>query len=318
MTSKSAVYQPTLFWFSFFSLIWVLCLLSAGGITTSLHAGMAFLDWPLSNESLNPDGWLTHEDQLAEHSHRLLGMKVGFLGLILYGLLLWKEQRRWVKHLGLALVLLILLQGCLGGARVLWDPLNGVQLPWISRLFAIIHACTAQFLLCLWVSLMIAQSRFFIEKPNSPSPRSTLKIGQIVCCIIFVQLILGAWMRHIDAGLAIPSFPQTPAGTWLPLDWNLPVAIHFAHRVWAIITAGSIITFVWMSLRSRIFAVLQTSWAIALLALLGLQICLGAWTIWTLKNPYAATLHMFVGAVILSITWGLTFSQQSPEQKACF
>ena len=46
-------------------------LLFAGGYTTSIKAGMAFLDWPLSNGSINPEGWLTESDKFAEHSHRL-------------------------------------------------------------------------------------------------------------------------------------------------------------------------------------------------------------------------------------------------------
>ncbi|MCH2613804.1 MAG: hypothetical protein MKZ70_03805, partial [Opitutales bacterium] len=74
-------YKPILFWFSFGTLVWSAFLLYAGGFTTSIRAGMAFLDWPLSNGSINPEGWLENEDMMAEHSHRLLGAVMGLLSI---------------------------------------------------------------------------------------------------------------------------------------------------------------------------------------------------------------------------------------------
>jgi cytochrome c oxidase assembly protein subunit 15 len=46
--------------------------------------------------------------------------------------------------------------------------------------------------------------------------------------------------------------------------------------------------------------------AIALIALLGVQIYLGAMVIWTVRNPHAATFHMLNGAFLLSICWMMT------------
>ena len=69
-------YKPLFFLFCLFALGWITVLLYAGGMTTSIKAGMAFLDWPLSNGSVNPAGWLTESDKMAENSHRLLGMKI--------------------------------------------------------------------------------------------------------------------------------------------------------------------------------------------------------------------------------------------------
>ena len=83
-------YKPFLLLFCVFALCWITVLLYAGGMTTSIKAGMAFLDWPLSNGSVNPEGWLTESDKMAEHSHRLLGMKIGLLSI---GLLIWTYVR---------------------------------------------------------------------------------------------------------------------------------------------------------------------------------------------------------------------------------
>ena len=98
LTSKrTADYQPWLYASCIFALCWITALLFAGGFTTTIDAGMAFLDWPLSNGSLNPDDWIVESDMLAEHSHRLLGMIVGFLSL---GILLFtwlREERSWMR-----------------------------------------------------------------------------------------------------------------------------------------------------------------------------------------------------------------------------
>src|SRR5256885_1841273 len=60
---------------------------------------------------------------------------------------------------------------------------------------------------------------------------------------VFVQLVLGAIMRHIDRGqgsLAIPDFPLALGRIIPPLD-SPRVAIHFAHRVWAIVVVVLIV-----------------------------------------------------------------------------
>ena len=70
-----------LFGLCLFALLWSILVLQAGGFTTSIHAGMAFLDWPLSNGSVNPPGWLTEIDKFAEHSHRLAATVLGLLAI---------------------------------------------------------------------------------------------------------------------------------------------------------------------------------------------------------------------------------------------
>ena len=97
-------YDAKLFFFSIFALIWATGLLYAGAYTTSIQAGMAFLDWPLSNSSINPEGWLTTEDMRAEHSHRLLGASLGCISIVL---VIWTqlyERRKRVRRLALLLL----------------------------------------------------------------------------------------------------------------------------------------------------------------------------------------------------------------------
>ena len=114
---RTADYKLGLFIYCLLSLVAITLLLFAGGFTTSIKAGMAFLDWPLSNGSINPEGWLTESDKFAEHSHRLLGMQIGLISM---GLVLWtflRESRAWVRKMAWALLALVVFQGLLGGAR---------------------------------------------------------------------------------------------------------------------------------------------------------------------------------------------------------
>ncbi len=272
---------------------------------------MAFLDWPLSNGSLNPEGWMQDQDQLAEHSHRLLGMKLGLLSI---GLVIWtqlRESRVGVRRLAWALLAMIIFQGLLGGLRVLLDIQNiEAQHNLIAQTFAVLHACGAQIVICLLVSLSIVCSKPWINRSaglSRPVPHTIQHWGIIACVGIFLQILAGAVMRHAGAGLAIPTFPFVPEGGLIPTFWNFGIGVHFIHRVGAILVTGILLVFL-----SKLWSYAQTRQAFGWLAItvtltLTLQIYLGALTIWTMKNPHAATYHMLVGAFLMAQTYALTF-----------
>ncbi len=304
-------YKPLLFWFSFASLIWIIFLLYAGGFTTSIRAGMAFLDWPLSNGSINPEGWLENEDMMAEHSHRLLGFVMGLLsiGLCLAAYLL--KASPGAKRLSIAIVALVIVQGLLGGLRVKLDQLNlDISHNLYAQSFAVAHATMAQIFLCLLVSFAVINSRSWIERSagfQAPPKGLLANLGLIACLTIVLQLIIGAVMRHSYAGLAIPTFPLTPYGTLIPPAFNFAVAIHFAHRVGGVVVTIAVIAFcvnIWRSRETRkALGFSATTLAVLLIA----QIYLGALTIWTVRNPHSATFHMLNGAFILAVCWMMTF-----------
>ena len=305
------VYRPLFAWFCVFALGWTILLLFAGGFTTSIQAGMAFLDWPLSNGSINPEGWLTEADKRAEHSHRLLAAS---LGLLTIGLAIWHaryESRRWVRRLAFLLALAVPVQGLLGGLRVLFDWLNtGASHNAVAITFAIAHGVVAQLILCALVAIALAHSRAWIERTGgmqrAPSPRLA-RLGLLACAAVVLQLLLGAVMRHNQAALAIPTFPLTPEGGLVPEAWNFRVAIHFAHRAWAIVASTLLIIFAVHLWRARHTGRVLGVGAVALVSLLGIQIWLGALVVWTLRNPHAATMHMLTGAFLLATCWALTF-----------
>ena len=312
LTSKrTAEYQPWLFAFCVFALCWITPLLFAGGFTTSIRAGMAFLDWPLSNGSLNPQDWTIQSDMLAEHSHRLLGMIIGFLSLGLLLLIWLREERAWMRQLARVLVLVVVLQGVLGGARVRFDALNTMaEHNLVAQSFAVIHACGAMIVLGILIALTLGSSRAWIERQSGfvrPVPASLKRWGIASTIAIFLQILIGAIMRQAEAGLAIAQFPMARPGSLLPGYWNFDVSIHFAHRVGAVIVTLFLLIYLsklWANPNTRkalIFGILTV------IGLLFVQVYLGALTIWTVRNPYVATIHHLVGAFLLASTWGLTF-----------
>src|SRR5262249_14489389 len=139
---------------------WVFVLVTLGAFTTSIGAGMAFPDWPLSNGSINPTGWLRDISMFAEHSHRLSGM---MMGLITIGLSVWlwqREERAWVRRLALWALGIVILQGLIGGQRVTLDKIEvaGFHMT-LGQMLRIPHGILAQVYVCLLIAIAVACSK---------------------------------------------------------------------------------------------------------------------------------------------------------------
>src|SRR5205823_12891502 len=140
---------------------------------------------------------------LYEHTHRLMGTVVGALSIVLAVWAWLSESRRWVRWLAAGVLGMVIFQGVLGGLRVVLVKLD----------LAIVHACVAQAFFCLATLTAIVTSRWWITAPDfSRSEDAAAGRRLIAACvfaviIIYLQLIVGATMRHYQAGLAVPDFP---------------------------------------------------------------------------------------------------------------
>src|SRR5579871_163991 len=97
--ARTPAYKPRIAWLAVASIAWAFAPIGLGAFTTSIGAGMAFPDWPLSNGSLNPTGWLQNISMFAEHSHRLTA---GVISLLAIALAIWmwrRESRAWLREL---------------------------------------------------------------------------------------------------------------------------------------------------------------------------------------------------------------------------
>ena len=307
---STTTYKPGLAVFAAIGSVWVYVLVTLGAFTTSINAGMVFPDWPLSNGSINPDGWLRDISMFAEHSHRLTGMIMGFITM---GLAIWlwrSEERPWLRQLGLWAVGIVVLQGLIGGKRVI---LNEVDVPWfhmsLGEMLRIPHGILAQVYVCVLIAIAVACTRRWIERTTSVGP-AVRRVGIICCGLLFVQLAIAATMRHNSAGLAIASFPYStpaPQNDWLPAVWDFRIGIHFAHRAMAVVLTMALSYFAWGIRRDRGTTPEMRAGAAAMLGLLVLQILLGAQIIWTLRRPEMTTGHVVVGALTLAVTFWLTW-----------
>src|SRR6266576_3337419 len=185
-------------------------LIFMGGLVTSHGAGMSVPDWPNSygyNMFLFPPKFWVG-GILYEHTHRLMGTVVGLLSIVL-AICAWKwEKRQWVRNLALAVLAAVILQGVLGGLRVVLVKLH----------LAIIHACFAQAFFCLTALMAMVTSRWWIESApmDAGKWRSLLVIlGLIATGAIYTQLILGALMRQLDTA---PTSSTGPHQSW-PSCW---------------------------------------------------------------------------------------------------
>jgi cytochrome c oxidase assembly protein subunit 15 len=121
---------------------------------------------------------------------------------------------------------------------------------------------------------------------------------------VFLQLIVGATMRHMGAGLAIPTFPAaSPEGALLPILHVPTVEINFTHtRVGALFVTVLIIALALSTFRTARGDRRLVLPACTLLALVALQLTLGVLVVFHSKPPTLTTFHVLNGALMLATT----------------
>jgi cytochrome c oxidase assembly protein subunit 15 len=118
---------------------------------------------------------------------------------------------------------------------------------------------------------------------------------------VYCQLLLGAVVRHTGSGLAIPDFPLA-YGRLVPEVTSFAVAVHFAHRVGAVIVSALVLATATRVLRVHRDDMHCVRPTLLLLVLVAIQISLGAWIIWSRKAVLPTTAHVAVGAAILAVS----------------
>lgn len=302
-------HKPRLAILAGFGAAWVFVLLTLGAFTTTIGAGMAFQDWPLSNGSVNPAGWLTDLAMFAEHSHRLSGTTMGLIALALAVCLHRTESRRWLRQLGWSGLVIVIIQGLIGGKRVLLD---ATQVPGfdmtLGQMLRVPHGVLAQIYVCALIAIALGCSKSWIEHPLPVSAR-VRKTAILCVALLIVQLTIAAFMRHNNAGLAIPTFPlSTASGDVLPPTWDYRVSLQFAHRVMALVLALAIPLLVVFVRRDPGATSALRAASSALLTFLAIQIFLGAAVVWSLRRHDLTTAHVIVGALTLATTFWLAWS----------
>jgi cytochrome c oxidase assembly protein subunit 15 len=267
--------------FAVITVLATLALIFAGGLVTSTESGLSVPDWPLSYGQLMPPmvGGVRYE-----HGHRMVASAVGILTIVLAVWLSRREPRRWVRRLGWLALGAVVAQGVLGGLTVLLLLPTGVS---------VAHACLAQTFFCLIVTIAVVTSPRWERGRDT---ESVTRLAAFTASAVFLQLLLGAVMRHTKAGLAIPDFPLSLGRVIPPLD-SFPVAIAFAHRAWGILVAVLVLVTAAAAFRTRRAGLTRAALALALIVVA--QVALGAVTVLSHKNVAVTTAHVATGALLL-------------------
>jgi heme a synthase len=279
----------------------------------------AFMGWAgLAVLGLGLGTWLLASRRWAD------GLVLGVTGLVLYrASFVWPRcapSPKWLRRLGLAAFIAVVLQGVLGGLRVVL----------LKDAIGIVHAALAQSFFVLVCAIALFTSPWWRTRTASLQNRTPARdagLGAlrwwfvVATALILGQLVLGAAMRHQHAGLAIPDFPLAYGKLWPATDaasverYNqqrlevlavnaitaFQIALQMAHRMVAVLIFGAVAVCAWSARRRLGAKSLLSRLTLVWLALILTQVLLGAATIWSGKAADVATFHVLGGALSLAV-----------------
>ena len=299
--------------FSKLTVLSTLFLIFVGALVKSHEVGLSVPDWPTTYGKQMFAFPLS--DMVGgifyEHGHRIVATIVGFFTMIQAIWLGFSYEPKWLKKLGYFVLATVILQGLFGGITVLL---------FLPPPVSILHGILAQTFFIMTIVLAYGLSIERTKRVEKKWPKGLQKGAIIIGGSIYIQLILGALMRHTGSGMAIPDFP-TMGGVWIPtfsdnminninailFDLNLDmvsrnqVMIHFIHRFGAVLVTGAIgyYVFRYHSFLKRHQLPNMTLWLMVIIVII--QITLGVATVLSERSPYIASFHVVTGAVLLGL-----------------
>ncbi len=276
-----------------------------GATITTTGSGLSVPDWPLSFGTVNPTmvGGVFYE-----HGHRLVASGVGFLVLLSAFWASFLRAHAVVRRLAFLALGLVIFQGLLGGLTVL------MRLP---TAVSVAHGTVAQIFFCTTVALVWWTTRGFVEAESTiKGPAAgNLRIAAFgMTILVFCQLLIGALMRHMGAGLVIPDFP-TSLGRWIPPLTSAAVAVNFGHRVMALAVFSMGCLLCARILRCHRQAPALPKLALLLVGLILVQGTLGAFTVWTARSLWVTCFHVVNGALVLATSFSISLWVQRLTRK---
>ena len=312
----------------------VVAMVVVGGITRLTESGLSITEWKPVTGALPPlseEQWLAEfraYQQIGEYQqingpagmtladykfiyfwewfHRLLGRLIGLAFALP---LAWFWLRRAIPT-GYAWRLVALLAlGAMQGAFGWFMVRSGINQTAtdVSHFWLSIHLVTA--LITLGGLVWTALDLFALERDHATRPARLTGFATLTGLVLLVQLVLGAWVAGLDAGLAsdtwplmqgriVPEYDASRGFAWAAL--HDPFLIHFLHRWWAWAVVVVLIVL------ARKVRAIERRASIAIHSAFGVQIVLGIATVAAGMPLWLAALHQFVGALLVAATaWGM-------------
>jgi protoheme IX farnesyltransferase len=274
-------------------------LIVVGGLVRATDSGLGCPDWPLCFGAWVPPAEL---HAWIEHSHRLVaaaavGPLVGAVALMT--VLTARRRDRPLLYAAVVAGVLVIAQAALGAQVV------------VQRLpRELVTAHLAMALTVLALTILIADRA---AKGPMPGRRSSLAAWLIgfTGLTVFAQMLLGSWVTGHDAGLAYGDFPLM-GGRLVPVVSSVGQVVNIAHRALAVVVLALV---VWMALAVRRASRQDVPRRLATiaLALVLLQLVLGAANVWSRLSALFVVPHLAVGAALFATcAWLLLAALREP------
>lgn len=310
----------------------IVLIVVVGGITRLTESGLSITTWrPITGiiPPLNEAQWIAEFENYKkipeyyelnqgmtlagfktiffwEYIHRVIARLIGFVFAV--PLLWFAIKRQLPRGYGVRLVILLALGG-LQGVVGWWMVTSGLtERTDVSQVRLATHLLIALITLAgvIWTALDLRQ----LARRSETRPARVTGFGAIVALILFIQLVYGALVAGLNAGLVTNEWPLMN-GQWVPgvthqglsffrMIVDDPAIVHFIHRWWAWV---AVVALILLARRAR---KIDRRVSIAINATIGLQILLGIGTVMSGMNITMAALHQFVGAlIVITTTWGI-------------
>lgn len=287
-----------------FTIFWTLILLYLGSVVHATESSLACPDWPTCHGSMVPE---MTGGVFWEHLHRLVaGGLILFFGLASF--LAWREGPRfgWAKAWSLVGIFLLLIQAVLGGITVIFKLPDAISTSHLGLAFLFLALATV---------LFVTSSPSWEDGVGpGPASRRILRVAAILATLLtFAQSLVGAAVRHTDAGVACPDVPLC-LGQWVPPLENGLVILHFSHRSLGVVLLGAVLLAgrlaFWRGGSKRI-RILGASVAGVVTA----QFLLGFLSVYFRLAVIPVSLHTLLAATLLTLLVSLSTLTWAPSQE---
>ena len=277
--------------------------ITLGGFVRASESGLGCPDWPLCHGKIIPP---FEFHTLIEYSHRLNGSILGILVIVLLTVCLMRYRHN--KHLTIANCTafgLVVFAGILGGITVI------TELAWWIRL---IHLGIAQILAAC---LMYITWKFLFDKvPDGFVDLSPIRASKwkIVLCVtlVFLLILSGSYMVGIGASSSCSSWPLCKG---LSIPEGFAYQVHMGHRYISVLSLAFVgYVAIELILHAKGNRLIKRT-AHCALGLIGVQIIVGAITVWLEFSPHMKVTHLslatlvWLSVILMSIIVEKSFSK---------